>query len=362
LAAGFDMAAVMEDIIRIKHLEIVHLDLSYRHIRVQNPQAVMRMADSMQRYGQIMPILVVAARAPRHTLIDGYLRVAAARRLGQDTLLAHIWHEDEKHALCHILVKDDQRRWDIFEQAGLIKELHRRHQLSQRELSRLLGKDPSWVSRRLALLETLPEQLLKSVQRGRISSWAATRVLTPMARANADHAQRLADNLMKHRFSTRQLFIFFKHYQRSNRKVRENMVNEPLLFVKAMAAEKDHRDSQQLAQGPEGQWTKQLRTICHMIQRLISTADTVIYAGQSNLDRRRLLTAFNEADQMWPKLKKHIERRIDDIGYRQRDDFGAAQGRKRHSADQPAVEHLQKYRPPSDQGKASITNSSGNAL
>ena len=77
------MLCVMEDIIRIKHLEIVHLDLSYRHIRVQNDQAVMRMADSMQRYGQIMPILVVAAMAPRHTLIDGYLRVAAARRLGQ---------------------------------------------------------------------------------------------------------------------------------------------------------------------------------------------------------------------------------------------------------------------------------------
>jgi len=352
----------MEDIIRIKHLEIVHLDLSYRHIRVQNPRAVMRMADSMQRYGQIMPVLVVAAKPPRHTLIDGYLRVAAARRLRQDTLLAHIWHEDEKHALCHILVKDDQRRWDIFEQAGLVKELHSRHQLSQRELSRLLGKDPSWVSRRLALVETLPEQLLNSVQRGTISSWAATRVLTPMARANADHAQRLADSLMKHPLSTRQLFIFFKHYQRSNRKVRENMVNEPLLFVKAMVTEKEHRDSQKLAQGPEGQWTKQLHTLSHMVQRLTSSADNVIYAGQNNLDRRRLLTAFNEADQMWGKLKKHIERRIDDICERQRDDFSTAQGRKRHPADQPDVEHLQKYSSPSDQGKASTTNSSPNAL
>jgi ParB/RepB/Spo0J family partition protein len=303
----------MEDIIRIKRLEIVHLDLSYRHIRVQNPRAVIRMADSMQRYGQIMPVLVVAAKAPRHTLIDGYLRVAAARRLGQDTLLAHIWHEDEKHALCHILVKDAQRRWDIFEQAGLIKELHCRHQLSQRQLSRLLGKNPSWVSRRLALLETLPEQVLNSVQRGTISSWAATRVLTPMARANTDHAQRLAESLMKHPLSTRQLFLFFKHYQRSNRKVRENMVNEPVLFVKAMAAEKHQRDSQQLARGPEGKWTKQLGTICHMIQTLMRTADTVIYAGQCNLDRRGLVTAFNQADQMWGKLKKHIERRIDDI-------------------------------------------------
>lgn len=334
------MAFVMEDIIRIKHLEIVHLNLSYRHIRVQNAQAVMRMADSMQRYGQIMPILVVAADPPRHTLIDGYLRAAAARRLGQDTLLSHIWHGDEKHALCHILVHDDQRRWDIFEQAGLIKELLTRHQVSQRELSRLLGKDPSWVSRRLAVLETLPDQLLSSVQRGRISSWAATRVLTPMARANADHAKRLADSLMKHHFSTRQLFIFFKHYQRSNRKVRENMVNEPLLFIKTIQSQKENHDSQQLAQGPEGQWIRQLHTIRHMIQRVISTTDNVIYAGQSNLDRRNLLTVFSDADQMWHQLKNHLERRLNDIGQRPGDDSSTAQGRKRHSADQPAVEHL----------------------
>jgi hypothetical protein len=54
------MLCVMEDIIRIKHIEIVHLDLSYSHIRVQNDQAVMRMADSMQRYGQTIGTRYVA--------------------------------------------------------------------------------------------------------------------------------------------------------------------------------------------------------------------------------------------------------------------------------------------------------------
>jgi len=303
----------MEDSIRIKHVEIVHLDLSYSHIRVQNHKAVIRMADALENYGQIMPILVTPTEVPRYTLIDGYLRVAAAGHLGKDTLLAHIWNGDEKQALCHVLVKTAERKWDIFEQAGLIQELHRRHELSQRKIARLLGKDQSWVSRRLALLEMLPEQVIKSVQRGNISSWAATRVLTPMARANTDHATKLADSLMKHPFSTRQLFIFFKHYQRSNRKVRENMIDAPFLFVKATEAGKDLRDGRQLAQGPEGQWRKELSTICHMIQRLIRAADNVIYAGQSNLDQRSLLTAFNQTDQMWNKLKMHIERRMDDI-------------------------------------------------
>jgi len=110
----------MEEIIRIKPIEIVHLNLRYSNIRVQDPKTVIRMADSMQRYGQIMPILVVTADAPHYTLIDGYLRVAAAKRCGKDTLLSHIWHGSEKDALCHVLVKDNERKWDIFEQAGLI--------------------------------------------------------------------------------------------------------------------------------------------------------------------------------------------------------------------------------------------------
>jgi len=334
------MPSFMEEIIRIRPIEIVHLNLRYSNIRVQDPKTVIRMADSMERYGQIMPILVVTADAPHYTLIDGYLRVAAAKRCGKDTLLSHIWHGSEKNALCHVLVKDNERKWDIFEQAGLIQELHRRHGLSQRNIAHLLGKDPSWVSRRLSILASLPDKVAKSVQRGNLSSWAATRVLTPMARANAEHAGRLAENLIKHPLSTRQLFIFFKHYQRSNRKVRENMVNNPQLFVKAEQTGKDIGKSRLLKAGPEGKFKEDLRIIGHMAQRLLSTAGTVFYVGQSNLDRRGLVTAFRETDQMWRKLNQHIERHVDDIRSEQRNDFSTVQGSNRHPSDQPADEHL----------------------
>jgi len=343
------MSSFMEEIIRIKPIEIVHLNLRYSHVRVQDSRAVIRMADSMQRYAQIMPILVVTAEAPHYTLIDGYLRVAAAKRCGKDTLLSHIWHGSEKDAICHVLVKSDQRKWDIFEQAGLIQELHRRHGLSQRQIAHLLGKNPSWVSRRLSILASLPDKVAKSVQRGNISSWAATRVLTPMARANTDHAGRLAESLIKHPMSTRQLFIFFKHYQRSNRMVRENMVNNPQLFVKAEETGKDLRKSRLLKAGPEGKFREDLRIIGHMVERLMSTVDTVFYAGQSTLEQRGLMTVFRKTDQMWRKLNQHIQRRVDDIRSEQRNDFSTVQSRNRHPSDQPAAEHLPQYRSSGDQ-------------
>jgi hypothetical protein len=170
-------------------------------------------------------------------------------------------------------------------------------------------------------LASLPDKVAKSVQRGNISSWAATRVLTPMARANTEHAGRLAEKLIKHPLSTRQLFIFFKHYQRSNRKVRENMINNPQLFVKAEQTGKDIGNSRLLKAGAEGKFKEDLRIIGHMAQRLLSTADTVFYIGQSNLDRRGLVTAFRKTDQMWRKLNQHIERHVDDIGSEQRNNF-----------------------------------------
>jgi len=336
--SGTDWA--MEGDIRIEQIEIVHLDLSYRDIRIQDPKAIVRMADALARYGQIMPILVVADQSPGYILIDGYRRVAAAGRLGQDTLSAQIFEGDEKQALCHVLVRSEERKWDIIEQAGLIEHLHRRHGLSQRQIADLLGKGQSWVSRRMTLIDSLPEPVIGCVRQGRISSWAAARVLAPMARANTDHVKRLTDNLIKHPVSTRQLFAFFDHYRRSNRKVRENMIDDPMLFIKACQAGRDLRNGRQLAQGPEGQWRKDLSVICHMLQRLIQTVDTVIYAGQSNLDQRSLLTAFGQANRAWTELKTQIQGRIHDIDRNQRGDLIASQSQCGHPADQPDAQCL----------------------
>jgi ParB/RepB/Spo0J family partition protein len=277
---------------------------------------------------------VSPAEPPRFTLIDGYLRVAASKHIGRDTLLAHIFNGDEKQALCHVLTKSGERKWDIFEQAGLIRELHQRHQLSQREIARFLSKDQSWVSRRLSLLESLPEEVINAIKEGKISSWAASRVLTPMARANPNHASRLISVLMEQHFSTRQLFDFFQHYQQSNHRVRENMINDPALFVKAREAGKDLNEARKLTQGPEGKFRKDLSIIGHMAKGLIRAVNTVIYPGQSNVDRRSLLTSFHDTDQIWCELQKKIERHTNDTDSRQRDDFSVAQSPCGHSSDQ----------------------------
>ena len=134
--------------------------------------------------------------------------------------------------------------------------------MSQAEVARKLGRDPSWVARRLGLLELLPEQILCRVRSGRLSSWAASRVLAPLARANAEHAAALARWAAREQVGTRQLAEFFRHYQSATAIARERMVADPALFLKALRVKEQQKEADKLRAGPEGRWLADLlRTV-----------------------------------------------------------------------------------------------------
>jgi len=211
-------------------------------IRVHRPEIASSLMNSIERCGQIIPVITVKESDLSFVLIDGYLRVAALKRCGKDTVAAEIWQCNEQNALIRVLMKNREQRWEPLEEALLIKELLEKHNISQAKIAQLMGRNQSWISRRIALVHALPDEILGLVQKGRISTWAATRVLAPMARAIPDHAKALAENLIKEPISTRDLMELYHHYQRSNRKLRDRIVKNPWLFKKALhAAEQDNQ-------------------------------------------------------------------------------------------------------------------------
>ena len=84
--------------------------------------------------------------------------------------------------------------------------------------------------------EIKTEDLWELIRKGAISTWAATRVMVPIARAIPEHGKALSENLSKASLSTRELVLLFRHYQKANRKHRENLVQDPLLFLKTVHA------------------------------------------------------------------------------------------------------------------------------
>lgn len=297
----------MNDLNPIECLEIGQLDLRYAHTRIRRPEALLPLMRSLEKWGQLRPVSVVRSDPPCHVLVDGYMRVEALRRCGKDTVLAEVWLCGEMEALLQVLIREQERRWEALEEASLIRELHDRHDLSQENIARLLGKDKSWVCRRLSLLSALPEEILEAVRSGDLSAWAAGRILAPLARANPEHAKTLTRTLSQEHLSTRELEALFRHYQKANRKQREMIAMDPALFLKALRSREEENRIHSLKNGPEGKWLRDMKVAGHILVRLAKALPSVIYPGQQNLDRRLLLTAFEDTRSAFLSLEKHVQ-------------------------------------------------------
>jgi ParB family chromosome partitioning protein len=281
------------------------LDLRYAHTRIARPKYVEMIATSIERFDQITPVLIIP-EDERLVLIHGFVRLAAIRKLGRDTIRADIQEISEVQALYHLLADTEQRQWEAVEQAFIIRDLHERLGCSLREIARGIGYDTSWVARRLSLIEGLSENILRSVATGAVSTYAASRVLVPLARANTDHAQRLVAHLADHRLSTRELAEFFKHYEASNKQTRERMVADPSLFLKAKKSRQDKSAADALRQGPEGAWIKDWDIVGAVIRRVLLQLPMVIYPGQDEDDRSRLLRPYRDTRAMMDRIEQKI--------------------------------------------------------
>jgi ParB family transcriptional regulator, chromosome partitioning protein len=257
-----------------RELDLHRLELRFAATRVAEPVAVQRIAASLERCGQLVPCVVVQAARPAQAgpeqlvLIDGYRRVAALRRLGRDTVTVECWACDLTSALLGVLTRTQDRAFALIEQALLLREVLLGEGLSQHELARRCGHDVSWVNRRLQLLQGLPDSILAAVCAGQLSSWAASRIMVPLARANSEHAERLLQALTRQPLSTRDLRQWFEHYQTASRPSRERMVDHPGLLLQALQQRHAAHSGDQLRDGPEGACAADVGRIEALIARL----------------------------------------------------------------------------------------------
>lgn len=286
-------------------VDLGSLDLRYAHTRVAKPKLLDMLTTSIERYGQITPVFTIPEQS-HFVLIDGYVRVGAIKRLGRDTIIADVHEIPEQGALFHLLGESGQRQWEAVEQAWIIRDLKERFGCSLREIARGIGYDASWVTRRLSLIDGLPDEVLKSVCTGHVSTYAATRILVPLARANRGHAEKLVAHLAHSPLSTRELSELFKHYEASNKQIRERMISDPSLFLKVRKSGEDKTSVEALQQGPEGAWVKDWEIIKSVTRRLTRLLPTVIYPGQDKDERIRLLRAFRDIRVMMDEIEKKI--------------------------------------------------------
>ena len=293
-------------------LEWHQLELRYSDLRIHTESSVSRLMSSIHKHGLLTPILVVQADttdASGFIVIDGFLRIAALKALRQDSILALVLFNNLKDALISLYKHSSSRVWEAYEEASLIQILITEHKLSQTEIAKQLGKSKTWVTHRLQLLHDLPDFVKSAIQQGSLSTWTAARILLPFARANTEHAKKLVEYLSIHTHASRDIQAYYAHYLRSNRHVRQKMMDNPQHFFKArlFQMQADTASPDKLA--PEYVWDGTLTLCLSKLQMLENVLPAVFYPKQPDNEQAILMEPFMALLNQLNQLNNQIRNR-----------------------------------------------------
>ncbi len=123
-----------------------------------NDEELKELANSIQLYGVIQPIIVRKARGG-YQLIAGERRYRACRMIGRPTIpaIVHVMN-DEKVAAVSLIENLQRKELNYFEEAGAYARLLHEFGMTQDELAQKVGKSQSAIANKLRLLK-LPEEL-----------------------------------------------------------------------------------------------------------------------------------------------------------------------------------------------------------
>lgn len=277
-------------------LEFHQLDLRYEHLRLRRPDRERRLLASLAASGQQVPIVVVPVpgQADRYLVIDGYKRVSALQRLGRDTIQVTVWQMSAADALVLDRSIRASEGETALEQGWLLAELEERFGYSLDELARRFDRSTSWVSRRLALVELLPDSIQQRVRRGEISAHMAMKFLVPVARTNPDDCQRMAEAFAAQRFNSREAGELYTAWRDASPGTRARILEQPRLFLKAQ----HETQKQEGSASPPAELLRDLQ----MVQAIANRAGRRWRRAAPLMDHSALQDA-----------RRNLERAIDDL-------------------------------------------------
>ena len=170
-------------------------------LRIVNPEADSAILRSMERYGQIMPVVVSEVGRNDYQLLDGFKRLRGARALSMEKLRARIMRLTIRAGKVALM----QLNWvgksiNSMEEALVVHSLFHEDTLSQVEIATLLGRHKSWVCRRIALIDRLCDEGRDQIKLGLLPI-SMGRELVKLPRGNQE---ALLESISKHHFNCRE--------------------------------------------------------------------------------------------------------------------------------------------------------------
>jgi len=325
-------------------LEFHQLDRRWEHLRLRHPARQRRLLASLAESGQQTPIVVVTAegQADRYVVIDGYKRMAALEQLGRDTVEAVVWPMSEAAAVLLDRSLRLAERETALEVGWLLAELEQRFGYSLEELARRFDRSVSWVSRRLALVELLPESIQQQVREGKIAAQVAMRFLVPAARQSLEDCQRMAAIFAEQHCDTREAGQLYAAWRRGSVAIRKRILDDPALFFKTRRQEK-------APSGPAAELIRDLEMVAAIANRAYRR---LAGAEAAELDPQQRDAARQQIERIEKQLQRIDERLLPEPTEHVESspthyDSGAAQAGSGQTRDRAGAGDLARGRAPS---------------
>jgi ParB/RepB/Spo0J family partition protein len=297
-------------------LEFHQLERRWEHLRVRHAARQRRLLASLADSGQQTPIVVVAAegQADCYVVIDGYKRIAALEQLGRDTVEAVVWPMSEAAAVLLDRSLRLSEHETALEVGWLLAELEQRFGYGLDELARRFDRSVSWVSRRLALVEVLPETIQQQVREGKILAQVALKFLVPVARQSLEDCQRMAAIFAQHHCDTREAGQLYGAWRKGSPAIRKRILDDPELFFKTQRQAQEKVPAG-VPSGPGAELLRDLEMVVAIVnraqRRLAGTAATELDEQQSKAARHqieRIQSQLRRIDEeIQPEKKPHVE-------------------------------------------------------
>jgi len=279
-------------------LEFHQLDRRWERLRVRHAARQRRLLASLAESGQQTPIVVVEVegQVDRYVVIDGYKRIAALEQLGRDTVEAVVWPMSEAAAVLLDRSLRLSEHETALEVGWLLAELEQRFGYGLDELARRFDRSVSWVSRRLALTEVLPEAIQQQVRDGKILAQVAMKVLVPVARQSLEDCQRMAGIFAQHHCDTREAGQLYGAWRKGSPAIRKRILDDPELFFKTQ------RQAQEKA--PPGTGAELLRDL-EMVVAIVNRAQRRLAgAAATELDDQQAKAARHQIERIQNQLRR----------------------------------------------------------
>jgi ParB-like chromosome segregation protein Spo0J len=167
------------------------LGASLRGLRLCPPEAAEQMQRSMSRLGQLTALQAFRVDGSAQLeLFDGLKRWRASQELSWAKVRVEVHALDGAGAKVRLLLCNATAGLSDLEVAWVVRALYREDKVDQPHIAQLLGRDKSWVCRKLTLAEGLSDELTGHVRLGLVSATAAVE-LARLHRRNQDEVAQV---------------------------------------------------------------------------------------------------------------------------------------------------------------------------